>query len=619
MEFYTHQDNARKQTLWLMVLFGLGVLGITLVTYLLLAFIEAMAVYGDNFETHHLWNPTILVFSFFITAAIVGLSALYKISKLKAGGGAYVAEELGGREISSDTKNSKEKQLLNIVEEIAIATGIRRPKVFLLDKEEGINAFAAGFSPKSAVIGVTKGCLDKLSREELQGVIAHEFSHILNGDMRMNIRLMGLLFGILVLSILGYYILRSSFYFRGTNSKTKGPGAMLVVLLGTGLIAIGSVGSFFGQFIKAAINRQREFLADASAVEYTRSQDTIGKALIKIRDDAYGSRIFSPAAPDASHFFFAEGVLSGFASFFATHPPIEERISRIYSGKVKYPKETEGKKVVPAAPKTLGTYIEMAGQPDLEQIGVAKQLIEKLDPNIRRAVTDPIGAASIIYLLLVSKDEAHRNEQLQLIQKEAPYSVNVEMKNLLPLFDQIDVRARLPLIDMAISSLTQLTPKQSQGFMEIVNRLIYSDERKNLFEWVMEKILLKHVRDHLHSTSETCGIASIENLQADAARLMHVVAKVGHRSEKEEQAAFVEGMKALSIKGKAYTVGKVHLGQLEESIHRLADLRTEEKKKLLHALSICIQHDKRITSAEAELFRGIADAIDYPIPLVVGT
>jgi Zn-dependent protease with chaperone function len=218
--------------------------------------------------------------------------------------------------------------LLNVVEEMALASGTPTPPVYLMDREDGINAFAAGFSPNDAVIGVTRGTATRLDRDELQGVIAHEFSHILNGDMRLNLRLMGLLHGILIIGMLGYFILRMSFFSQGRRRSRDGKDGVPIVVIGAGLAVIGFAGTFFGNLIKAAVSRQREFLADASAVQFTRHPDGIAGALKKIGGFAQGSSIENPNAPIASHMFFGRAT-SGFNAMFATHPPLAERIRRV--------------------------------------------------------------------------------------------------------------------------------------------------------------------------------------------------------------------------------------------------------------------------------------------------
>lgn len=326
-DFFDRQDVARRNTTRLVILFVLAVLAIMASVDLLLA--ATMGYLARDPRTGAIdWtlaaDPQLLGLAVVGTLILVGGGSLYKTAQLR-GGGRIVAEQLGGRRLNPDSRVPAERQLLNVVEEMAIASGSPAPPVYLLDQEDGINAFAAGFTPADAVIGVTRGAAERLTRDELQGVIAHEFSHIFNGDMRLNIRLIGLLHGILIIGLLGYFILRmTAFSGRGRRSK-QGSSALPLLALGAGLMAVGFFGTFFGNLIKAAVSRQREFLADASAVQFTRQPEGLAGALKKIGGAATGSTIQSPNAPEASHMFFGRAT-SGFSALFSTHPPLAARI-----------------------------------------------------------------------------------------------------------------------------------------------------------------------------------------------------------------------------------------------------------------------------------------------------
>ena len=330
-DFFERQDITRRNTGRLVLLFVLAVIAIMVSIYLLLA--ATMGYLNQNPETGAIdWslaNDLQLVGIAVVgTLVVVGGGALFKTAQLR-GGGRVIAEELGGRRLNPDTSVSGERQLLNVVEEMAIASGTPAPPVYLLDEEGGINAFAAGFTINDAVIGVTRGAVERLSRDELQGVIAHEFSHILNGDMCLNIRLIGFLYGILIIGMLGYFMLRvSAFssYRHRRSSRDSSPLALLA--LGAGLMVVGFLGTFFGNLIKAGVSRQREFLADASAVQFTRQPAGIAGALKRIGGFLSGSTVQSPNAPEANHMFFGKAT-SGLSGLFATHPPLADRIRKL--------------------------------------------------------------------------------------------------------------------------------------------------------------------------------------------------------------------------------------------------------------------------------------------------
>ena len=355
MDFFGHQDQARKRTKQLILLFALALLSLIFLTNLLVAgFLWGNPDIFPELGKETVRDPSFLdIFHYMswkawftisaIVCSFVGLAYLYKAVKL-SGGGSSIADSLGGRLLHPDTEDFYEKRLLNIVEEMAIASGMPVPQVYLLDDEIGINAFAAGFQPSDAVIGVTKGCLTKLSRLQLQGVIGHEFSHILNGDMRMNMRLIAILFGILCIGILGRVIVnagaRHSIYSRGrsqssmfsSSSSSKKEGGVPLFFIGIGLMILGYTGVFFGKLIQAAVSRQREYLADASAVQFTRDPQAIAEALKVIGYGGVGSAIGHSRREEFSHAFFGNAIYSHFSShfgFLATHPKLEERIRRI--------------------------------------------------------------------------------------------------------------------------------------------------------------------------------------------------------------------------------------------------------------------------------------------------
>ena len=310
MDFFASQDVARRKTSLLLLYFSLAVFFIIVAIYLAFTFLFIYQQGGTGqFDPNRFWNPDLFVGVVIGTVIVVGCGSLYKISVLRSGG-ARVAEMLGGRLIPAGSKDFLQKRLLNIVEEMAIASGVPVPPVYLLESEKGINAFAAGFTKDDAVIGITRGALETLDRNELQGVVAHEFSHILNGDMWLDLKLVGFLHGILLIALIGRSILRGSS--RSRNSKNSG-GA---VLFGLVLLILGYLGVLFGRLIKSSVSRQREYLADASAVQFTRNPGGLAGALKKIGGLASGSLIEHNKAEEISHMFFSNGLEGGWSSLF---------------------------------------------------------------------------------------------------------------------------------------------------------------------------------------------------------------------------------------------------------------------------------------------------------------
>lgn len=619
MDFFQHQDKARRNTFMLVFFFICAVVGIVLVLYLIFASAAAYATVGPNFHSNDLWDPVLFTWVTIFTLLVVGLASFFKTLQLSSGGGAYVAKSLGGRRLSPSSSDPTEQKILNVVEEMAVATGIPAPTVYLLDQEEGINAFAAGFSSSEAVIGVTRGCVENLNRDELQGVIAHEYSHIVNGDMRLNIRLIGLLFGILALGLFGYYTLRIGAFSRGGGRQQQG-GAVAILMVAVGMMAVGFVGTFFGHLIKAAVSRQREFLADASAVQFTRNPEGIGNALKKIRDHTYGSKILSPHAPDVSHMFFSKGVLSGMAGLFATHPPIEERIRRVLSLKKKEKsKQSKGEAKIPpvaAAPAGASMMASM-GQPNVEQIQYAKKLVGDLPLAIRSAIRDPYGVRAVIYGLLLSNDEETRKKQLKQLSAQAYVGVDRELKRIYPELEKIDMRSRLPLIDMAIPSFKTLSKNEYRVFRENVKWLMRSDKKIDLFAWVLEKVLIQHLDAEFTRAEKPRGKDPIDNHKEAAIILLEILSLVGNRDEKQQRKSFEAGLNHLKLNYEGELLRKVKLGPLNKALDDLSKLKPQEKKRLLEACLLTMESDDKINIYEAELFRAIGDSLGCPVPLVL--
>ena len=324
MNFFEAQDRARRNSALLFVLFAAAVASLVVLVYLAAAlFLDPESARAGTV----VFNPDLFFKTTGGVLAVVAFGSLTKTLALKAGGGAAVAQAMGGRLIPPSTRDPLERRLINVVDEMAIASGVPAPQVYLTP-DAAVNAFAAGSRPDNAVVGMTRGALESLSRDELQGVVAHEFSHILNGDMRLNMRLIGILHGVLLLGYIGYFILRSTLYGGMMRSRDRGGAAAALPLIGLALVVVGFAGSFFGNWIRAAVSRQREFLADASAVQFTRNPRGIGGALEKI--GVLSGMLQSPRASECRHMCFSDSVASGFANPFATHPPLDERIRRVF-------------------------------------------------------------------------------------------------------------------------------------------------------------------------------------------------------------------------------------------------------------------------------------------------
>ncbi|MDR1191560.1 MAG: M48 family metallopeptidase [Verrucomicrobiales bacterium] len=328
MDFFERQAQARKSTRWLVVYFALAV-ALT-IGALYLAAVAGLAEFGS--APVRWWDASLAIGVTLTVGAIVALGSTVRTFQL-IGGGGVIATELGGTPLNPLTPDLDEQKLYHIVEEMSIAAGVPMPKIYVLQNEPGINAFAAGQRSSDTAIGVTRGAIEQLTRDELQGVIGHEFSHILNGDMKLNMRLACLTFGILFISLTGQLLLRSLAYARVNNTGKKNNGGLLLLILAAGLalLVIGAIGYFFTRVIQAAVCRQREFLADASAVQFTRNPAGIAGALKKIARLPRHGALTTPQAAKAGHFLFSSGSAGWWEHLFSTHPPLAERIAAIDS------------------------------------------------------------------------------------------------------------------------------------------------------------------------------------------------------------------------------------------------------------------------------------------------
>jgi Zn-dependent protease with chaperone function len=641
-DFFQHQDVARRKTGLLVVLFILAVVAIVIAVNLVFAVVFTTAMEWNaqeqGMQAKRL-DPMLFVWVSLGTIGVIAIGSIYKTSEI-ASGGETVALMLGGRLINQQTQNRAERRLLNVVEEMAIASGTAVPPVYVLDREKSINAFAAGHQSGDAVIGVSRGCLDYLTRDELQGVMAHEFSHMLNGDMRMNLRLIGILHGILVIALIGYFLLRSMFYTSGRSDK-KG-GAIPILLVAVGLMIIGWVGVLFGQLIKAAVSRQREYLADASAVQFTRYPGGIAGALKKIGGIPATSHIEDPHASEVSHMFFGDAMVGSFLNMFGTHPPLGERISRIdpsFDGKFpKIKRLTEKKpatkkaKPAKAAKKPgspldpliksgAGVAIDPAGVigrigvPGMEQLMVAAAIIESMPPPITEAAHEPYGARAIIYALLLDRDEAIRARQLEHLKKGAEKQSFTETRRLMPRIDQLPPDARAPLVEMAIPALKNISPAQYSAFLENVDALVNADEKIDLFEYSIRTLLVRNLDVHFGRGKPTkVRYHAFTPVFPSLVNVLSTLARVGHDTQEKAEHAFGAGLAAADRTASMSPKEECTLRNFDQALDKLAQASPGIKRRIMMACTACIAADEIVTVRESELLRVIAAVLECPLP-----
>lgn len=636
MNFFEHQTLARRNSGRLLLLFGLAVVAIVVVIGVLV-----LAVTG---------SVEMVVWSTLLTVAVIGLASLYRVASLR-GGGEVVAVQMGGSEVPADTRDPALRRLRNVVEEIAIASGVPMPRLYVLEQEAGINAFAAGYSPADAAIAVTRGCLQRLNRDELQGVIAHEFSHILNGDMRLNVRLMGVLFGILMLSIIGKRILLHI----GAGSRIggrRGLGPIAVVLVvGVAGIVIGSIGVFFGRLIKAAVSRQREILADASAVQFTRQTQGLAGALKKIGGLAEGSRLGDRAgAEEVSHMLFGEGL--GFSRRFATHPPLVERIQRLEpSFRAEQLQRLRGNWLASppdglAEDRTLGLSTRDAPTveallPDagrrlqVEPRQVAAQVATPADDDYRQALklagslssglralaADRDAVQPLLLALLLDATPGVAMVQRQAVEAQLGAEMAARMQHLGegPLRD-LHAALRLPLAAVAFPVLRQLPRPQLRAFMGCIDALTHADGRISLFEYCLSRLLQVQVHAALDpSRHQHFGRRKTTGVRQEFSTLLAVVARAGNPgNEAAARRAYLAGLQRILPQDHLpYAPPAAGVLALDAVWAPLDALDPLAKQVLVESVTATISHDQRINVAEAELLRTICATLHCPLPALL--
>ena len=655
MDFFERQDKARRSTAFLVFYFIVAIILMIGSIYLVVAALTGAFELKNASEetTTSVSQPAVFLLTAFGTLGVIAAGSFFKTLALARGGRA-VAELLDGRLVNPNSIDAHERKLLNVVEEMAIASGVPVPQVYVMDGENGINAFAAGHSASDAAISVTRGGMTMLTRDELQGVIAHEFSHLLNGDMKLNLRLMGLIFGILCLTVIGRILLRA----RGKN-------AWPALLLGLALVIVGWVGVLFGRLIQAAVSRQREFLADASAVQFTRNPSGLAGALKKIGGIAEGSQLQSDRAEEASHFFFANGLKSQFLGF-ATHPPLLERIRALEPGfdgtyprvvlpdtpaPVKPPPLTGVSPLIPPPPPpppvpaakppplpvvrppplpAAATIVAQQaivadiGQPRPEHLQFAVDLHQAAPPSVQAAARDPLGAHALVCAFLLATDSNKREEQLDRLGHATSEGVRDETRRLWPQIQQIPEQARIPLVDVSLPALRRLSPAQFEQFRSAVNALIASDNETNLFEFMLQKIVMRHLDTRFYPERRpVTQFYDLRPLARDAGILLSATAYAGTDDATEAQTAFAKGAESLGRIARAeipwLPTTECDLTHLDAALDRFAQSVPQIKKNVLSACAETVAFDNLIQPREAEILRAIANSLDCPLPPFVQT
>jgi Zn-dependent protease with chaperone function len=604
MDFFDAQEAAKKRTALLVVLFAAAVLAIIATIYLV-----ARVALGTGTA---LLDPALLLQVSFVVGVVIATGSAIRTASLRSGGPA-VAELLGGRRVATDTRDPEERRLMNVVEEMSIASGVPVPAVYVLEGEDGINAFAAGHSIHDAAVAVTRGALRAFNRDELQGVVAHEFSHILNGDMRLNIRLMGVLYGILLLAIIGRGILYASP--RGGGRSRNGGGGH-IMLLGLALLLVGYIGVFFGKLIKAAVSRQREYLADSAAVQFTRNPEGLSGALKKIGAASHGSRIANHHAEELSHLFFANGVRGAFAGMLSTHPPLEERIRRLdpsWQGGLKPGPERAVSRGAESRPSAL---VSSIGAPGPGHIAYAAALLDHVPAELKHAVHDPVESVAVVFALVAAVSEGLTAAEREVVTAYGGPDLARRVELIIPMILQEGVEARLPLLDITLPALQRLSPDESRTFHSAVRALVEADGSLRMFEFAL-----------LHTLSRRLGLSadsprggrtrSFDRVREEVQTVLSAVAWAGGGTREEAAGAFAAGARHLPSAASSIRLmsrEETGLDAIDRALTALEEAAPAVQRRFLEACAETASHDGIIRPEEAEVLRAIAESLDCPIP-----
>ncbi len=654
MNFFEHQEKARKQSRWILFAF-LGVtllivLAVDLIVLMVFALqqpVSAGVAHISQGGIGSVLNPDVwasnyqlLIGSSAATGGVIGLASLGKIASLRSGGG-KVARDMGATIVTPDTRDPLRRRLYNVVEEIALASGAPVPEVYVMENEPGINAFAAGYTPADAAVAVTQGTLEKLNRSELQGVIAHEFSHIFNGDMRINIRMMGVIFGIMVIAILGRKFLYSSRYRVSSSRDNSGMG---IVAIGAALMMVGYIGLFFARWMKSALSRQREYLADASAVQFTRDPSGISGALKKIAAYNHSSYLKSDSE-EVSHMLFGTGYRS---LMFATHPPLEKRIERIdrsfdsneierLAEKLKKTEKREHEQAeiaqkeqdrkLEAKSKKGGIFnvedlVDNIGNPDFERIAAAALMAASLPTGLSASAHSLEWAPEVLFYCLLDEDNELRENQLLAVVQEMGDISERKLQHLVTSHGLVHPDQRLPLLEICFPTLKRRPISDIEKILKTIDGLAAADNKIDSFEYLLSRLIRKYLHEaHIPNRTRLHGKRKLSSCVNELTQVVSVVASHGQNSESSAglqaaQKAFRAGMSTANINHTNLSFTDNWQEELDNSIEKLDQLTAKDKSVVVTALANTVLDDEQVVTAEHEMLRVICALIHVPLPIL---
>ena len=607
MNFFRAQDEARGRTTKLVVLLVLAIILLAGSLYGVALFAQQKLVGRGDFEW---FQPKLFLATSGVALAVILGGSLLRIAELSKGGGA-IAERLGGRLVGANTKDLAERRYLNVVQEMALAAGLPVPLCYVIDGDATINAFAAGNDPQDAAIGVTRGALAHLTRDELQGVIAHEFSHIGNGDVKLSLRIIGAVAGLTALAQLGYIFMRLAGSVKGKNSA---PIALGMVVTGLVVLLIGSGGIFFAKVIQASVSRQREYLADASAVQFTRNPLGLASALKKVAGMSGAKREASSSDLESQHLFFASS--GGFMEFlFSTHPPINERIRLIdptFDGIIPDVVPVQvianepvagfaptGRVVPPPLPsqsRTVPTDIQIQ-----DSVGFRGQIPDEL----RAASEDPVSAMGLVLGLILRRDPALRAAQLEKARGLAGGEVAREAAWMEPLLRELPAGSRVPLLDLSMPALRQLSSEHEALFRLAIEKVGYDAD-----DGLIVLLIQASMRRYLSKEKSPASRAG--NLAAACGLVLSAVVRTSSEAPEAQARAYQLGAGVLGLPGVSPALldaAYIDLQKVDEALGIIAGQSVYDRRKFVRACGVAMLNDGKAEEAEVEIVRAVGDSL----------
>ena len=621
MDFFAAEAAAHTRTRRLLIAYGAAVaavvVAITWVVAIAYSFASSDIYSSQGYSDRVISHPGVLVVTALAVLAITTIAAMHRIAQLRSGGGA-VALAMGGVKVTHETQDPKRQRLLNVVEELAIAAGMPVPEVYVLEQESGINAFAAGFGPADAAISVTHGALERLGRSELQGVVGHEFSHILNGDMRLNTRLIGPLFGLLVIAIVARYAI-NGFRF----GRRVGP----LMAVAAVIMALGYLGVLLGRLLQAAICRQREFLADASSVQFTRDPGCLRDALVRIGRSTTGSTLATPEGEDLAHLFIAPARERAFA----THPPLAARIHALDPhfdlSVLEVPDEVGASSIEPmpvaparggaassaAAPSGLS---ERVGNPGLDAVHYAAALRAALPPELEQALARSSTATCLWLAVTLSSAPGVRARQLELIAATLGVEVARAVASLGGFLARTPVVQYLPLLQRALPVLRSLPDERRRTLLKLTTELGKVEGHVYALDFLLGALATRYLMDQVEPVVRP-GALAIDACAPELGILFAVIARRGAPDGTAARRAYERGLAALLPRERPEyrePDDSTWPAQLTAALLRLRDLAPAGKDLLLDALGRTVLHDGIVQAEEAEMLRAVAALVRCPLP-----